>query len=383
MLAMIGWGVIINVWSALLTCQMLARRRGLLGLPPGDASDDSVCVIVPARNEADDLEACALSVLAQDHDRLALVIVEDRSTDATPAIARRLAGQDPRVTVRQVQGELPRGWMGKTHALCVGAHGADADWLLFIDADCRLSPQAVRAALAEAREHRLDVLTWWPEHRGGSFWEHMLVPLCGGIIAMWFGWQSVIKPRHTIFGNGQFLLFRRSAYERMGGHQVVRNALIEDVPLVSAAAAAGLSSRASCGSDYFSVRMYRSLGGIVNGWARIFVGALRSQIKLLLSVLWLALGSLLPFVVLPFARDLWLVMCVSHLLLMAVVSYRFWGMGQCDRRYLLLYPVSVVVTMGILLLAWWWLAVRRCVTWRGRSYRINESAHVLLSDEGV
>ena len=309
--------------------------------------------------------------------------MDDRSDDDTFAQVAAIAGSTDRVTVRRVE-YVPNGWLAKSYALWIGTRDLRCEWLLFVDADCALHPAAVRTAVTEAIRRRADGVTLWPRNGAVSFWEHMLIPLCAGIIALWFGSRELRRPGQSGFVNGQFLLIRAEAYERIGGHRAVRRAIIEDVPLAEAAAEHGLVLPSLSGRDLVSVRMYDSFRAIVDGWSRIYVGAIRSGTKLAASILWLLGGSLLPFVALPILGWLMMVqgihtsglrllagLCVLHLALLYAVSLGFWRLGGCRRRYLLLYPLSVLVVTAILARAWWLLNVRRSVTWRQTRYSID------------
>lgn len=384
-IVVLAWGGICTAWAGILFAQFCARRDGLF-LPARNEDNElagpppSVTVVIPARNEAQALESCLRRVLAQDYPDLSVIIADDRSTDATAKVAESIARSDPRVRIVHID-ELPPGWMGKSHALWSATRQATTDWLLFLDVDCALEPHAVCSAICEARRRNVSLLTLWPRQAPGGFWEHMLIPLCAAIIALWFG-----SRRRAPFANGQFLLIQRDAYERIGGHRAVHSALIEDVPLAELAARAGVPSWVASGRDLVAVRMYESYAAILDGWARIYIGALRSGAKIGLSVLWLIAGSLLPYVaavvlaVVAFWRPNAIEppalatlggLCAAHLALMLAASYRFWGLGGCKRSYLVLYPLSAIVVIRILLRAGWWLVVRRSVPWRDRSYAID------------
>ena len=380
-----GWSMLCGVWMALLLSQVWIRRSGRLLSPtvsPPRGDEASVCVIIPARNECETLGQTLHHVLKQDHPPLSVRVVDDRSEDGTGQIVADLAKQHSRLKHLRIDA-LPPGWLAKSHALWVGTRQVQAQWLLFIDADCTLEPQAVRTAIDEAERRDLDLLTLWPRHLGVGFWEHLLIPLCGGIIALWFSGATIVRSDcGAAFANGQFLLIRRAAYERIGGHRAVRTAIIEDIPLAELARSHGLRTLAAGGALIFGVRMYDGYRAVRDGWARIFAGALRSGTRLLMSVVWLAIGSLLPFIAAPVliaaaayaptTHNLLLTaVCLQHLLLVAMVSYGFWGMGGCRRVYLWLYPLSVVMVMGILLRSWWWLVVRRRIGWRDTSYVID------------
>jgi glycosyltransferase involved in cell wall biosynthesis len=407
-LCFVLWGAVLAVWAGLLIARLLVRPLGLIiepvrgdvPCPGGDAAADrvwpSVCVVIPARNEGAILAECLDRVLAQDYPALSVLVADDRSEDDTAAIAGRYAAQDARVRVLPIT-EMPSGWLGKTNALYQAARHVAADWILFTDADCVLDPWAVRTAVAEARRRGVAFLSVWPRQVPGGFWERLLIPLCAGALAMWFGSTQVNSPRSRMaFANGQFILVRRDAYERFGGHKPVANCLIEDIPLAEHAKRSGVCCWAGSGRDIVAVRMYTSYKGIRDGWARIYVGAYRSGVKLALCIAWLVLGSLWPYVTLAGLAVAWLftagetvapeasewmrwggIMTGVHLALLYAVSWGFWGLGYADRRYLWLYPVSAVLVTGILCRAWWWLVVRRSIPWRGRRYRINGEARLL------
>jgi len=351
-------------------------------------------VVIAARNESQDLAGCLRHVLAQDYPDLSVMVIDDRSEDDTLAVAQALAQADPRVQVKRIE-HLPPKWMGKSHALWRGTRDLVADWLLFMDVDCSLQPHAVGRAIQEARRRDVDLLSLWPQQAAGGFWEHATIPLCGGIIALWFGAGRANDPRSArAFANGQFLLVRRAAYERIGGHESVRSALIEDIPLAEHARHSGLACWVASGRELVCVRMYQSYGAIVNGWARIYVGALRSGTKIALSIVWLLLGSLLPYVAaVALAVAIYVdgmagdgvrtdhvvlaAQCVNHMTLMMIASYRFWGMGGCRRIDLIWYPLSVCVVVRILAQAWWWLVIRRSIPWRNTRYAIDGKGRIV------
>jgi len=396
MIAVIAaWLGVCAIWMGLLVAQIRARRRGLFledqGRPAAqdrDAHRPSVCVVIPCRDESRRIVECLASVRSQDWPALDILVVDDRSDDDTGAIVERIAAQDSRVRLLR-NDTLPAGWLGKSHALWQGTRTVTSDWILFLDADCTLEPCAVRVAMNEALRRDVDLLTLWPSNRAEGFWEHLLIPLCAGVVALWYGSGRVnVADDKLAFANGQFLLVRREAYERVGGHRSVRRAVIEDIPFAEHAKQRGVRCLVASGRDLFSVRMYSSYGAIRDGWARIYVGALRSGLKIAVSAAWLLFGSLWPCltspvlfvpavsrIAFPGAEEatLWTLRlcCGLHLALILIVSFRFWGLGACRRRYLLLYPLSVILVLRILWRAWWWLAVRRSIRWSTTEYEID------------
>lgn len=376
--------ILILAWSTCHGQISEARQRTCRSAHAGHARArrPSVRVVLPAKDEAGDLELSATAILDQQGVSLELVLVDDRSTDATPQIADRIAARDPRCRVVHNR-ELPAGWMGKSHACHRGAAGATADWLLFTDADVRLAPSAVAAAIAYAELERLDLFSLWPRDESAGFWPRLLVPLCGAMIVLWYGAVAArSNAQGDAFANGQFLLIRRSAYEAAGGHAAVRGRLIEDIPLGRAVAALGLAVGSAPGPELARVRMYRTLGEVVRGWRRIYVGVL-TPLQIAGCLTSLALGSLLPMLLLPamwilaFSNPadrwpiLWLISAAAQWIVLMSVSIRFFGLARCDRRYLWLYPVSVLGVLVILLTALRDVVFHTRVEWRGTRYAVR------------
>ena len=358
----------------------LTRPLGWYVSPAVDIADaPSVSVVIPARNERDRIAGCVETLLAQGAVLKEIIVVDDRSDDQTAEIALQAAGGDPRVRIVRID-DLPAGWAGKAHACQRGGEAATADWILFADADCRFRNGGIAGAASYAKEQDVDFLSLWLAADNRTFWEHMLIPLCGAIILLWFPPIRANRPQaSTAFANGQFILVRRDAYRRIGGHECSREAVIEDIPLARHAKRSGLRLRTAVGPGIASVRMYTGFREVWNGWTRIYVGALQSKGKMLASVASLIGGSLLPSFGAPVAA-VWIasagwplshggqilyVLLLLHFIALYSVSLRLWGLCRCARRYLLLYPVSVFLTMGILLRAWWWMVTSRPIIWRG------------------
>jgi glycosyltransferase involved in cell wall biosynthesis len=233
-----------------------------------------VTVVLAAKDEAANLAECGRGILAQRGVDLTLVIVDDRSTDATPRIADAIAAGDARCRVIH-NAVLPNGWMGKSYACWRGVESASGDWLLFTDADVRLEPDAIASAIDYADVHQFDLFSLWLRDASRGFWERLLVPLCGAMIVVWYGHVAArSNSRGEAFANGQFLLIRRQAYQACGGHAAVKSALIEDIPLARRAARCGSCVGSALGTELAAVRMYRTAREVFRGWRRIFVGVL-------------------------------------------------------------------------------------------------------------
>ena len=375
------YGAVVAGWWLRHVLISLVDPLDLRVRPRPDARDNARCVsvVIAARNERARLAPCIRSVLAQGPVVRELIVVDDRSDDGTAEVARQAAGSDDRLRIIRID-QLADGWSGKAHACQAGGLAAEAPWLLFADADCRLRSGGISGAVAYAERRNIDLLSLWIAAQHESFWEHMLIPLCGALILYWFPPMLANAPRSRLgYANGQFILVRQSRYREMGGHASTRAAVIEDIPLAQHAKRSGLRLRTALGPDIVSVRMYTGFREIVDGWTRIFIGALQQRWKLLASIGSLLGGSLLPSIAAPLVG--WWVLThgwplssplrvlfsllLLHFAGVYSVSYRAWGLCRCRRVYLWLYPVSVVIVIAILARAWWWMTIRKPVVWRG------------------
>lgn len=239
------------------------------GVNPGEAPD--LLCVVPARNEEANIVACAESLADSTYaGRLRVRVVDDGSTDRTAELVRALAARHSRVELLPAE-HPPPGWLGKNHALFLGARGAEEPWLLFLDADMRVARDCIGRAVATALDERADLLTLVPRMEALSLWERAVQPLVAGLILAWLPARDVNDPAKTAAAAmGPFMLFRRAAYERIGGHQAVRSEVVEDRALAEAVKKAGLRLRLVRGNELASLRMYDSLGSIVRGWSKNF-----------------------------------------------------------------------------------------------------------------
>ena len=242
----------VGVTLATLRHQRWARRlpeleglpapAGLDGLP---TSAVRCSVIVAARDEEARLEATVGHLLAQRHVALEVIVVDDRSTDATREILRRLASEDTRVRAIRVE-QLPDGWLGKTHACHVGASVATGDWLLFTDADCWLKPDVIARALRVAARDDADHITLTPgvaaETLGARAWHLAFL----GSLANWMSGVNRDRPGAHL-GIGAFNLVRHSAYRACGGYEALRLTIVDDIKLGLLLHRAGSRTRAFLG----------------------------------------------------------------------------------------------------------------------------------------
>lgn len=226
-----------------------------------------VSVIIPARNEAANIERVLRSVAAQSG-WCEILVVDDQSEDATPEIVRRLSAEIPGLELLRVE-QLPAGWLGKCHALALGARRARGEWLLFTDADTEHRPGSLESMLARATAANVDLLSLSPGQRMEAWWEKAVIPLVFIELAKVYRFEEVSDPNSpAAAANGQYLLVRRSAYERAGGHEAVRGEILEDVALARRVKHAGGRLLFLPGAEWVETRMYRRFGDLWHGWTK-------------------------------------------------------------------------------------------------------------------
>ena len=259
-----------------------------------------VSVLVPARNEAANIEACVRSLLAQDYSRWELLVLDDQSEDATGAILARLAAEDGRLRVLP-GGPLLPGWLGKANACRQLAAAARGDWLLFTDADTVHRPPALRRALALAEARQVGLLSLFPRQITGTWSERLVVPLMHLAVYGLLPLSAMRRLRSPAFAaaNGQYLLVRRAAYDAAGGHATVRAQVLEDVALARAVKRAGHRIDLADGGDLVRTRMYRGAGEVWAGFSKNFFAFFNHSLP------FLGVG-LLGLTVLYVAPPLWL-----------------------------------------------------------------------------
>ena len=242
----------VGLTMATLRHQRWARRLPALeALPAPEVRDGwpasavRCSVIVAARDEEARLEETIRHLLAQRHVALEVIVVDDRSTDATGDILRQLASEDTRVRATRVD-RLPNGWLGKSHACHVGANVATGDWLLFTDADCWLKPDVIARALRVAARDAADHVTLTPgvaaETLGAQAWHLAFL----GSVANWMSGVNRDRPG-AYLGIGAFNLVRASAYRVCGGYEALRLTILDDVKLGLLLHRAGTRTRAFLG----------------------------------------------------------------------------------------------------------------------------------------
>ncbi len=332
-------------------------------------------VIVPALNEAEKIRTGIASILAQNYPDLELVLVNDRSTDRTGEIMEELArGSGGRARVVHVR-ELPPGWLGKNHALQLGARHASGDWLLFTDADIVFDPSCMALAVAYAEAEGLDHLALGPAIPARGYW------LTGFVC--FFIWAFLTSqrpykandPRSNVgVGIGAFNLIRTSAYEAIGSHDAISLRPDDDVRLGMRVKLSGLRQQVLSGGELLKVDWYPSLRSAIQGLEKnAFAGLCYSLPRVVAALGVLTLITVFPYLCLTLARGR------TRLLFGAGIAIHLTHFAYVNRRtgrqvaiFLPAFPLLSLLFSYTVLRAVWLTLRQGGIAWRGTHYTLAE-----------
>ena len=335
----------------------------------------SVCV--PARNEARGVQACLQSLLNQDYPNFEVIAIDDHSTDSTGDIMRTLAQENAHLKVLKAA-DLPEDWLGKPFALHQAFKIAQGEYLLFTDADPVFKPTAINTAVHVMRERELDVLTLMPQAEFGSFWERAVQPVIFGFIASLTRFRNVNDSGHkSAMGFGAFLMFRRAAYEKIGGHEAGKADVLEDVFIAKRAKRAGLKLLVADGKQIFSIRMYFGLKEIWFGWQKNMFFAMKESVLKATYNVAVVLGFVFtPYIILAInifeqIGWLWIGMAMVGVVLVSAAAYKTCDEMGLRRNNAVLFPIGALVMAAIMANSMFHTLVRKKTKWRGRVYPVK------------
>jgi len=349
----------------------LVFLRDVAPLPAGEMP--SVSIIIPARNEERNVEEALRSVLALRGREIQIIVVEDRSDDSTGAILDRMAAADPRLQVVHVT-DLPKGWLGKNHALWLGAERARGELLLFTDADVVMTPDTVERAAAHLVRRGYDHVTMGPRVDMPG----RLLQTFGVVFGLMFTgftrpWKArdPRSPHHV--GVGAFNLVRAEAYRRIGTHRAIAMRPDDDMKLGKLVKKHGLRQDFVIGADAVSVEWYATLGEAVHGLRKNGFAGVDYRISLVL----LATISQLLLFIWPFVAVLVVpgVARIPYVVAVAVILVLFAGMAREQKVPLwcgLLFPVASVMFIVVVWNATLYALIHRGIEWRGTHYPLDE-----------
>jgi hypothetical protein len=332
---------------------------------------EPVSILIPARNEAENIAAAVESACAQvGLVNLEVIILDDASTDATPEIIAQIASRDSRVQLISSNEDPPKGWMGKQFACHRLSNRASGSILVFVDADVVLAPDAIAACIELLRSQGLALVAPYPHQVAHTILERLVQPL---VIWAWAATLPVgiaeksLRPSLSA-ANGQMLVVDADAYRQSGGHESVKNIVLEDIGLMRSLKTAGHHCVTVNGSDLAECRMYDSPDQLVDGYTKSLWSAFGSPAGSIAVNTLLASAYLIPPIAMITARK------KSHRVIgaagyLAGVASRALVARQTGGRVLpdsFAHPASIAAFIGLNAVSWS-RHMRGTNTWKGRS----------------
>jgi chlorobactene glucosyltransferase len=340
----------------------------------------SVGVIIPARNESKNIEECLASLTKSRYPNFEIIVVDDRSEDGTAELARTVPpGNAKRLVV--IDGEaLPEGWLGKPWACQQGARATSAELLVFADADTTHGDRLLSRSITELQNEDTDLLNVLGFQVMESFWERLVQPQI--FLAVVFRHPDLERSARSSqwqdgVANGQFMLMPRTSYEAIGGHESVRDRVLEDLALAQTVKRHGRTFVIRMAMDDLTTRMYHSLGGLIAGWSRLIqMGSTQGQplvssfgvVAVATFCFWIVPPLMLLSALLGFGGETLLIWSALVCSLSVGIHAAFLHFLGAPAYYAVFYPLGSFVVLYIVIRS----KVRVSdVEWKGRRYTVS------------
>ncbi|MCJ7666355.1 MAG: glycosyltransferase [Actinobacteria bacterium] len=351
-----------------------------------------ISVLIPARNEENNIKRCINSILKQDYENLEILVLDDGSTDKTAKIVNELIKKDARI--RLYQGKpLASGWLGKSYACQQLAGYSKGQYLLFVDADTLHFPTSVSSTVACLLKYNVDALSVFANQIMVTFPERMVIPFGNFMIMAFMPLALIRRSRRAIFCTaiGQFMLFKRHVYEAIGGHESVKGEILEDVIISKQVKRCGYRFMIFDGRSNLHCRMYHNFSEVVSGYSKVLFSSFDYRVTMIsIAIVMIAAIYLMPFVMLPLGIffdwqqiyvNIMILQVLFILITRIILSIRF-RMKAVD---ILLYPLSVIYLLSIAVNSVLQYRFNFGICWKGRTYNIvenedDEEELILLND---
>ena len=331
---------------------------------PADSRNvtESITVLLPVRNEELNIERCIQGLKAQVNvPGLQVLIINDQSEDKTAELARRAVDGDSRFSIIDSNGPQP-GWLGKVSALQRGYESAHSDFIITLDADVALNPDAVASAVNQLKDLQLDFVSPYPRQIALTFAEKMVQPL------LHWSWMTTVilrlaeKVPHTstAVANGQFLVVHKSALDSVGGFTSVQKEILDDIEMARSLITAGFRGVVTEGSSLASTRMYQNFDEIRAGYGKSLHKAFGGLFGSLIAVFFIFITGILPVIFILMGSPLgWLV--YSSIVFTRMLSDT---RAQSDPFFAILHPLSSLILIYLIAFSW---KKRGSIQWKGRT----------------
>lgn len=324
----------------------------VVGLKGATTVSETIDVLIPMRDEEENVEGCLKSVLNSELLEASKVyVLDDGSSDSTGQLISEFK-------VNKLTGaELPAGWLGKLWACHNLSQAGTGKYLVFLDADVRLHPYAIASAISKMNKFGWDFISPYPRQIAGSFLEKLIQPLL-----QWSWLASVplrlaekFPNRSMTIANGQFFIVKRSAYEKSGGHAEISGEVLDDLELARLLVSHGFKGGVADGSAVASCRMYKTNSQLIDGYTKSLWKAFGGQFGTVVAILLLFFTGISPYLGIGAPATF---IFLSRFL--AAIKTR------SNPAYAFLHPISIIILLYLIVLS----SMRKSrgtLTWRGRT----------------
>ena len=348
-----------------------------------------ISILIPARNEAENISRCLKSLLKQDYPNLEIIVLNDNSTDGTSKVVKVIAEKDNRV--RLVEGApLKDGWIGKNFASHQLAKYAKGEYFIFTDADTLHFPKTVSSAFGALITTKVDALSIYPRQIMVTFAERMTVPIINIALQCFIPFILIKKSKSPLFSTaiGQFMMFKREAYEKIGGYESIKGHMIDDIQISKRVKKSGYKFMVFDGRNTIYCRMYKNLKGVVIGLAKSIYPAFNGNILALFSFTGLLTATLLiPFTLLPLGAFLfdWPVAIIRLIIFQVIIVLAIktiFAIRYKQRMLdILLAPLSMAIIDALVFVSFFQAKYGEGLSWKGRVYDVSGNDKTTLIRE--
>lgn len=352
------------------------------------AQNPLMSILIPARNEEENIKRCIISLTKQDYKNIEILVLDDNSTDDTVRIVLELSQKDPRIKLYS-GGPLKKGWLGKSYACWQLSKHARGDYLIFTDADTLHFPNSISGAVACLLRYNLDALSVFPKEIMVTFHERMMVPFGHYIILSLMPLYLIRKIKTALFCTaiGQFMLFKKEVYKKIGGHKSIKGKMLEDIKISKRVKSFGYKFMIFDGRSNVYCRMYRNFREIVEGYSKVLFAVFDYKIYMIsIAIILVAAIFLFPFIMLPVGIlfdwplvliELIILQIIIILITKMILSLRF----KCKAVDIILHPISIVYLILIAINSVLNTKIGMGVYWKGRIYDVSKEDELrLVSD---
>ncbi len=367
-LCLILFFMLMSAWNSM-------GYRDVLPEPFIDRNHPFVSVIIPARNEVNNIKSCIDSLVSQDYPDYEIIVVDGGSTDGTCCLLDEYAEKYENFKWIPEK-PLPKDWVGKSYACWLGVDESNGDWLFFIDADTVHHKQMINSVVLEIQNYNLDFFSLMTGQKLGSFWENVILP----DVFLWFGTKFPIRKVNSqrskiARATGQFIAIRKDVYGATKGHEAIKSKVVEDFAFSHLVKQSGYRIKISGGRKIVTTRMYRDFQQILEGFSKnIYFAAGENLRSTLYAVFYILVTQVLPFAV-PFvmfftdeisSRIIILACLPALIVLFARMQLNF--LLKLSHFYLWSIPLGGIFTIYLQLNSAHMYLSGKGMLWKGRIY---------------